>query len=66
MYDFYVDIETDNIRLQELIKRLKKQVASIKLNEIPVPQSPASINRAVNPRGNFQYLYKSLIEYPYL
>ena len=51
MYDFFVDIETDNIRLQELINRLKKQVAGIKLNEIPVPQSPASINRAVNPRG---------------
>ena len=57
MYDFFVDIETDNIRLQELINRLKKQVAGIKLNEIPVPQSPASISRAVNPRGDYFLAY---------
>ncbi|KAL3881745.1 hypothetical protein ACJMK2_028140 [Sinanodonta woodiana] len=47
MYDIYVDLETDNIRLQELIKRLKKEVASITLNDTPVPQSPASVNRAL-------------------
>ena len=29
MYDIYMDIETDNIRLEELIKRLKKEVNSI-------------------------------------
>ena len=56
MYDFYVDIETDNIRLQELINRLKKQVASIKLNDTPVPQSPASVNRALNPRGEYSFV----------
>ncbi|XP_052807397.1 tryptophan 5-hydroxylase 1-like isoform X2 [Mya arenaria] len=41
MFDIYVDLETDHIRLQELIRRLKKQVASITLNDFPVPQSPA-------------------------
>jgi hypothetical protein len=41
MFDIYVDLETDYIRLQELIKRLKKQVASITLNDFPIPQSPA-------------------------
>ncbi|OWF47473.1 tryptophan 5-hydroxylase 1-like [Mizuhopecten yessoensis] len=41
-FDIYVDLETDNIRLEELIKRLKKEVASISYNDLPVPPSPAT------------------------
>ncbi|KAL4233184.1 Tryptophan 5-hydroxylase 1 [Mactra antiquata] len=44
MFDIYVDLETDYIRLQELIKRLKKQVASITLNDFPIPQSPRTMS----------------------
>lgn len=43
--EIYVELETDNIRLQELIKRLKKQVAGISYNDIPVPPSPATAAR---------------------
>ncbi|XP_050392270.2 tryptophan 5-hydroxylase 1 isoform X1 [Patella vulgata] len=39
-YDIYVDVETDNIRLEELVNRLKKEVANITFNDITVPLSP--------------------------
>ncbi|CAG2197326.1 tryptophan 5-hydroxylase 1-like [Mytilus edulis] len=45
MYDIYMDIETDNIRLEELIKRLKKEVNSISYNDLPIPPSPATASR---------------------
>lgn len=45
MYDIYMDIETDNIRLEELIKRLKKEVNSISYNDLPIPPSPANASR---------------------
>ena len=60
MYDIYVDLETDNIRLQELIRRLKKQVASITLNDFPIPQSPASSSRAMSPKGMF--IFSSILK----
>jgi len=41
-FDIYVDLETDNIRLEEFIKRLKKEVANITYNNMPVPPSPAA------------------------
>lgn len=40
MFELYVEFETDYIRLQELIKRLKKQVASITLNEFAIQTPP--------------------------
>ncbi|KAK7494570.1 hypothetical protein BaRGS_00014223, partial [Batillaria attramentaria] len=39
-YDIYVDVETDTVRLEELVNRLKREVASITFNELSVPLSP--------------------------
>ena len=39
-YDIYVDVETDHIRLEELINRLKREVASLTFNELSIPMTP--------------------------
>ena len=39
-YDIYVDVETDTIRLGELVNRLKNEVATLTFNELSVPLSP--------------------------
>ncbi|KAK7107585.1 hypothetical protein V1264_015483 [Littorina saxatilis] len=39
-YDIYVDVETDTIRLEELVNRLKAEVATLTVNELSVPMSP--------------------------
>ncbi|XP_046327627.1 tryptophan 5-hydroxylase 1-like [Haliotis cracherodii] len=39
-YDIYVDLETDTIRLEELVNRLKREVANITFNELNIPMSP--------------------------
>ena len=39
-YDIYVDVESDTIRLEELVNRLKIEVSSLTFNELSVPLSP--------------------------
>ncbi|XP_041354339.1 tryptophan 5-hydroxylase 1-like [Gigantopelta aegis] len=41
-YDIYVDLESDNMRLEELVNRLKKAVANITFSELNIPMSPPS------------------------
>ncbi|RUS71624.1 hypothetical protein EGW08_020616 [Elysia chlorotica] len=46
LYDIYVDVETDHIRLEELVNRLKRDVASITFNELTVPMTPPALTKA--------------------
>ncbi|PVD28658.1 hypothetical protein C0Q70_11252 [Pomacea canaliculata] len=39
-YDIYVDVETDTVRLEELVNRLKRDIASITFSELSLPVSP--------------------------
>ncbi|NP_001191619.1 tryptophan 5-monoxygenase [Aplysia californica] len=45
-YDIYVDVETDHIRLEELVNRLKREVASITFNQLNIPMTPPALTKA--------------------
>ena len=45
-YDIYVDVETDHIRLEELVNRLKREVTSLTFNQLTIPMTPPPLAKA--------------------
>ncbi|CAG5131735.1 unnamed protein product, partial [Candidula unifasciata] len=46
LYDICVEVETDHIRLEELVNRLKREVASITFNQLTIPMTPPALTKA--------------------
>ncbi|KAI8791909.1 tryptophan 5-hydroxylase 1 [Biomphalaria glabrata] len=45
LFDIYVDFETDHIRLEELVNRLKREVASLTFNQLNIPMTPPALTK---------------------